>query len=94
MKKEVKLVLPVFIIGLLIILLGTGDIYLQAQQAGGQPAPTTTPETQKQKTGLVEEWMSDFETCEDWRAISTSPLGDTKIRKIPGKPNIGKIKRV
>jgi hypothetical protein len=85
MKKEVKLALPVFIIGLLIVFLGTGDIYLQAQQAGGQTAPATT-ETQKQKTGLVEEWMSDFETCEDWRAVSTSPLGDTKIRKVPGKP--------
>ena len=30
--------------------------------------------------------LSDFENCQDWRAIATCPLGDTKIRKIPGKP--------
>ena len=88
MKREVKLILPILMIGLLIFILGIGDIHLQAQQA---PATTTTtakpaPEAQKQKTGLYEDWMSDFEACEDWRAHSTSPLGDTKIRKIPGKP--------
>ena len=85
MKREVKLILPVFMIGLLILFLGSGDISLQAQQA---PTGTTAsaPDTQTQKTGLIEDWMSDFEACEDWRATSTSPLGDTKIRKIPGKP--------
>lgn len=40
----------------------------------------------KQQTGLVEDWMDDFEACEDWRAASTCPIGETKIRKIPGKP--------
>jgi len=30
--------------------------------------------------------MDDFEACEDWRAASTCPIGETKIRKIPGKP--------
>ena len=87
MKREVKLLLPVFMIGLAIIFLGIGDITLQAQQTSETEKETTTePTSTKQKTGLVEDWMSDFEACEDWRAISTSPLGDTKIRKIPGKP--------
>ena len=87
MKREVKLLLPVFMIGLAIIFLGIGDITLQAQQTSDSEQETTTASTsKKQKTGLVEDWMSDFEACEDWRATSTSPLGDTKIRKIPGKP--------
>jgi len=30
--------------------------------------------------------MNDFEASEDWRAVATCPIGDTKIRKIPGKP--------
>lgn len=87
MKREVKLLLPVFMIGLAILFLGIGDITLQAQQTSDSEEETTTASTsKKQKTGLIEDWMSDFEACEDWRATSTSPLGDTKIRKIPGKP--------
>jgi len=30
--------------------------------------------------------MDDFEASEDWRAMATCPIGETKIRKIPGKP--------
>lgn len=52
-----------------------------AQQPAVQPAADN-----KVKTGLIEDWLNDFETCEDWRATSTCPLGDTKIRKIAGKP--------
>jgi len=85
MKREVKLLLPVFMIGLAIIFFGIGDITLQAQQTESKKE-TSAAGPQKQKTGLVEDWMSDFEACEDWRARSTTPLGDTKIRKIPGKP--------
>ena len=87
MKREVKLILPVIMLGLLILLMGIGDVQLQAQQAATDTKTTSSTQgTQKQPTGLIEDWMNDFETCEDWRAISTSPLGDTKIRKIPGKP--------
>ncbi len=86
MKREVKLILPVFMIGLLIILLGIGDMHLQAQQEATPAQDAAAPEGKKQKTGLVEDWMSDFEACEDWRALATCPLGDTKIRKVPGKP--------
>lgn len=90
MKREVKSILPIIMLGCLIALMGIGDMQVQAQQ-GDTKAPAAAAGTQKQgaqkqPTGLVEDWMSDFEACEDWRAISTSPLGDTKIRKIPGKP--------
>jgi hypothetical protein len=90
MKREVKLILPIIMLGLLILFIGIGDKKVQAQTgttgAAKPPAAATTQPAQKQPTGLVEDWMSDFEACEDWRAVSTSPLGDTKIRKIPGKP--------
>ena len=88
MKREVKLILPIMMLGLLIILMGIGDVQLQAQQstADSKAPASSTQGTQKQPTGLIEDWMNDFEACEDWRAVSTSPLGDTKIRKIPGKP--------
>lgn len=99
MKREVKALLPV-LIGFMVIL--AGDTYIGAQNAPKpkadaqqkqdqnqkeQPAATTTQQDQKKvTTGLVEDWLNDFEDCEDWRAIATSPLGDTKIRKYPGKP--------
>ena len=39
---------------------------------------------QKQKQdGLVVDWINDFEDCEDWRAVSTCPLGDTKTQENP-----------
>jgi hypothetical protein len=84
MKREVRsLILAVFI-GFLCLLVGNSNIGLQAQEA---PKKTETEKTEKkQQTGLVEDWMNDFEASEDWRALSTCPLGDTKIRKIPGKP--------
>ncbi|MFH0975763.1 MAG: flagellar filament outer layer protein FlaA [Spirochaetota bacterium] len=89
MKREVKSILPAMSIGLLILFIGIGSIQLKAQApATTAPATTTAPaqSAQKQQSGLYEDWMSDFETCEDWRALSTTPLGDSKIRKIPGKP--------
>lgn len=63
----------------------------KSAQPSGQPEAVETKSTQpagetKSKTGLVEDWLSDFEACEDWRATATTPLGDTKIRKIAGKP--------
>jgi len=81
MKREVKSIILAFLIGCLILLVGSGNITLQAQEA----AKSTAPE-KKQQTGLIEDWLNDFEAAEDWRATSTCPLGDTKIRKIPGKP--------
>ena len=81
MKREVKSIILAFLTGGLVLLVGSGNITLQAQEA----AKSTAPE-KKQQTGLIEDWLNDFEAAEDWRATSTCPLGDTKIRKIPGKP--------
>jgi hypothetical protein len=90
MKREVRSVLPVIMTGLLAIFLGISVSNVQAQQSEKKEPEkkeaAKSQEPQKQKTGLVEDWMSDFEACEDWRATSTSPVGDTKIKKIPGKP--------
>jgi hypothetical protein len=90
MKREVRSVLPVIMTGLLALFLGIGASYVQAQQSDKKEPEkkeaAKSQEQQKLKTGLVEDWMNDFEACEDWRATSTSPVGDTKIRKIPGKP--------
>lgn len=71
------------LIGAIIILGGIGSVNYAQQDAGG----ATGGDAQKEKQdGLVVDWLNDFEACEDWRAEATSPLGDTKIRKIPGKP--------
>lgn len=88
MKREVRLVILTALICLTVILVGSGELGLLAQQTNQPRGPETkTTQTQtKQKTGLIEDWLNDFEACEDWRAVSTSPLGDTKIRKIAGKP--------
>lgn len=90
MKREVKTIVLAILIGLLCLLVGNSNINLQAQEASKTTTPTAPAKTEKaekkQQTGLIEDWMNDFEASEDWRAISTCPLGDTKIRKIPGKP--------
>ena len=78
MKREVKTVILSLLIGGLILLVGEGNIMLQAQEA--------QPQEKKKQDGLVVDWLNDFEACEDWRAVPTCPLGETKIRKIPGKP--------
>ncbi len=93
MKREVKTFLLPVIIGLLVILVSDLNISLFAQDDPVKDATTEdTAETapaakKKRQEGLVEDWLNDFEDCEDWRANATCPLGDTKIRKIPGKPN-------
>jgi hypothetical protein len=56
---------------------GSGGIYLNAQDDGKE---------KKRQEGLIEDWLDNFENSEDWRAMSTCPVGDTKIRKYPGKP--------
>lgn len=100
MKREVKALLSPVLIGFVVFLIGDMNIGAQNQPAGqgnqpagqqGQPAqakPAAQSQGQQKKAqdGLVTDWMNDFEDCEDWRAASTCPLGETKIRKIPGKP--------
>jgi hypothetical protein len=84
--KGIGRVVSLSIIGLMILFLGNGSMDLKAQQ-GNPGTGTQAPQEKKQRQdGLVVDWLNDFESCEDWRATSTCPLGDTKIRKIPGKP--------
>jgi hypothetical protein len=78
MKREVKTVILSLLIGGLILFVGEGNITLHAQEA--------QPQDKKKQDGLVVDWLNDFEASEDWRAVPTCPLGETKIRKIPGKP--------
>ena len=77
--KRIGRVASLSIIGIMVLLLGNGGMDLNAQSG-------TQRQTKERQDGLVVDWMNDFEACEDWRAYSTCPLGDTKIRKIAGKP--------
>jgi hypothetical protein len=102
MKREVKALLPILVGLMVILAGDTyisaqnapkkkeQDQPKQDQPKQDQDKPAKQPATQQEQkklaTGLVEDWLNDFEDCEDWRAVATSPLGDTKIRKIPGKP--------
>lgn len=85
MKREARPFILTLLIGFVILVIGSGNMNLQAQNDASKTAKTDKTE-KKQPAGLVEDWLNDFEACEDWRALSTCPLGDTKIRKIPGKP--------
>lgn len=84
MKRSVRKLTLILLIGLVVLLMGIGNMNLIAQVTG--TTTTTTEKKRKKQDGLVIDWLNDFEACEDWRAVSTSPLGDTKVRKIPGKP--------
>jgi hypothetical protein len=87
MKRITRLILLPAVIGLISLFAGTGVIDLRAQEGKTDTtAPTPAGEQKKKQDGLIIDWLNDFESCEDWRAASTCPLGDTKIRKIPGKP--------
>ncbi|MBN1531896.1 MAG: endoflagellar filament sheath protein [Spirochaetes bacterium] len=79
--KRVTLTLLILVMAFLIGNNGINVNAVNAQDKGGG-----TQEKKKQKDGLVSDWLNDFEACEDWRATATCPIGDTKIRKIPGKP--------
>ncbi len=83
MKREVKPVILSILMGIMIFLVGNGNLALRAQGD-----PNKASENQQVKTGLVWDWMNDFENCEDWRAVATCPLGETKTRKIEGRPRI------
>ncbi len=84
MERMAKAASLSILLGLAVLFVGNGGVLLNAQQA--DPAAGTQQQEKKKQDGLVVDWLDDFEACEDWRADSTSPLGDTKIRKIPGKP--------
>lgn len=84
MKRKARLAAISIVIGTMFLFFGNVNINLNAQE---KKADTETTTTKKKKlSGLVLDWINDFESCEDWRANATCPIGDTKIRKIPGKP--------
>lgn len=78
--KSIGKIASLSIIGVMILFLGNGRIDLNAQDGQNQH------QNKERQDGLVVDWLNDFEACEDWRASSTCPLGDTKIRKLAGKP--------
>jgi len=91
MNCKSRLITLTTAIGFIMLLFGAGGYNLKAQQGNEakdekKAAPATTTDTKKKQDGLVTDWLNDFESCEDWRANATCPIGDTKIRKIPGKP--------
>ncbi len=84
MKGKTRIAALLVVIGVAIFLVGNGYVNLRAQDNATET--TTNEPSKKKQSGLIIDWLNDFEDCEDWRAISTCPLGETKIRKIPGKP--------
>jgi hypothetical protein len=80
MNRKFKAAALSIIIGALVIIIGYNSSGLLAQ------ADTAKAGDGKDKTGLIVDWLNDFEDCEDWRAVSTCPIGETKIRKYAGKP--------
>jgi len=85
MKGKARIAVLSVAICSMILFVGNESMNLNAQQ--GTTGTETAKVTKKKKQdGLVEDWLNDFEACEDWRAASTCPLGESKIRKIPGKP--------
>ncbi len=87
MYRKFKMAALSFIIGALVLIVGNDGSYLMAQaKAGGNKAADTKDGKKKKLDGLVLTWLNDFEDSEDWRAMGTCPLGETKTRKYPGKP--------
>jgi len=83
MKGNYNRVTLSLLILVLALLIGNNGMDVSAQ---GQQTKAGGTEKKKQPDGLIVDWLNDFEACEDWRATATCPIGDTKIRKIPGKP--------
>jgi len=83
MNRLAKIFTLSLLIGLMVLFVGNVGINLNAQD---KPGTADKAGKIKKQDGIIIDWLNDFEACEDWRAESTCPLGDTKIRKIPGKP--------
>ena len=59
-------------------------IYSQgAQPQGTDTQAPKTDATQKKASEVLEDIiLNDFENAEDWKAVSTTPMGETKIKKV------------
>ena len=86
MNRKLKVAALSILIGTLVLFIGNGASSLLAQDAGTGTNQATGDNTKAKPEGLVTDWLNDFEESEDWRAEATCPLGETKIRKYPGKP--------
>ena len=82
MNREFMKAALSILLGAVILFFGNGAGVVKAQEA----APAADNKSKKKQDGIVEDWLNDFESCEDWRANATCPIGETKIRKITGKP--------
>ena len=85
MNRKLKVAALSILFGITVSIVGSDVSYLLAQQQQGGGNQTSGGVKPNQE-GLVTDWLNDFEDCEDWRAVATCPLGETKIRKYPGKP--------
>jgi hypothetical protein len=85
MRQITRLSTLSVLIGIMALFIGNGANNVRAAQQEAKKESAKEEKKQRQD-GLIVDWLNDFEDCEDWRATSTCPLGDTKIRKIPGKP--------
>jgi hypothetical protein len=87
MKREVKFLILLALLGLFVLFIGYGDGGIMAQGTKDATKDNSkSDQPTEQPEGLVWDWMNDFENCEDWRAVSTCPLEETKIRKMEGMP--------
>jgi hypothetical protein len=80
MNRKLKVAALSILFGLTVSIIGSDVSDLLAQQQG-----SGSGDKQKQE-GIVTDWLNNFENCEDWRAVATCPIGETKIRKYSGKP--------
>ena len=81
MNRKLKVATLSILFGITVSIVGSDVSYLLAQQQGSGDGGN-----RQKLEGLVTDWLNDFENCEDWRAVATCPIGDTGIRKYPGKP--------
>lgn len=84
-----------------ILVAGSGQIQAQQdnqdannQQANPGDAQITEEDAIRANFGMKRsgesiqfQILNDFENSEDWRAKATSPLGETRVRKVEGKPD-------
>ena len=83
MNRKLKVAALSILFGISVSIIGSDVSYLLAQQQG---TGNQTAGDRPKQDGIVTDWLNNFEDCEDWRAVATCPLGETKIRKYPGKP--------
>ncbi len=82
-KLTVGTIQSVLLSGLIMIF--SGMVYGQTADQGNAQPPAggqTADQGEQSETRLADKLLNDFENAEDWRAFSTSPLGETKIKKV------------